>query len=56
MVFTERAYPIFEQVIKDYHVHDNIDQPMVNPFEEGTIHKIMGGLNKILKEFSPEKY
>ena len=37
MVFTERAYPIFEQVIKDYHVHDNIDQPMVNPYKEGTI-------------------
>ena len=27
-----------------------------NPFEEGTIHKIMAQLNKILKEFSPEKY
>ena len=37
MLFTERAFPIFEQVIKDYHVHDNIDQPMVNPYETGTI-------------------
>ena len=27
-----------------------------NPFEEGTIHSIMGKLNKILKEFTPEKY
>ena len=27
-----------------------------NPFEEGTIHNIMGKLNKILKEFTPEKY
>ncbi len=37
MLFTERAFPIFEQAIKDYHVHDNIDQPMVNPYEAGTI-------------------
>ena len=37
MSFTERAYPIFDQVIKDYHVHDNIDQPMVNPYQAGTI-------------------
>ncbi len=27
-----------------------------NPFEDGTIKKIMGQLNKILKEFNPEKY
>ena len=27
-----------------------------NPFEEGTIKKIMSQLNKILKEFTPEKY
>jgi len=37
MSFTEHAYPIFDQVIKDYHVHDNIDQPMVNPYQAGTI-------------------
>ena len=37
MLFTERAYPIFEQVIKDYHVYNNIDQPMVNPYKDGTI-------------------
>ena len=37
MSFTERAYPIFDQVIKDYHMHDNIDQPMVNPYQAGTI-------------------
>ena len=37
MLFTERAYPIFEQAIDDYHVHDNIDQPIANPYEVGTI-------------------
>ena len=33
MTFTELAFPIFEQSIRDYHVHDNIDEPMVNPYE-----------------------
>lgn len=37
MLFTQRAYPIFEQAIKDYHVHDNIDQPIDNPYAAGTI-------------------
>ena len=32
MVFTERAYPIFEQVIKDYHVHDNKTNLILNFF------------------------
>ena len=37
MRFTELAYPIFEQAIKDYHIHDNIDQPVKNPYEAGCI-------------------
>ncbi|MCQ2258195.1 MAG: DUF4254 domain-containing protein [Bacteroidaceae bacterium] len=37
MTFTQRAYPIFEQAINDYHVHDNVDQPINNPYAEGTI-------------------
>ena len=37
MSFTQRAYPIFEQAIGDYHVHDNVDEPMANPYEQGTI-------------------
>lgn len=37
MTFTQKAYPIFEQSIKDYHVHDNVDQPIENPYAEGTI-------------------
>ena len=37
MLFTEQAYPIFEQVILDYHVHDNVDAPIQNPYEKGTI-------------------
>ncbi len=37
MTFTELAYPIFEQSIADYHIHDNIDQPIQNPYQAGTI-------------------
>ena len=37
MTFTQKAMPIFEQVIKDYHLKDDIDQPMQNPFAAGDI-------------------
>lgn len=37
MTFTKLAYPIFEQSIADYHIHDNIDQPIQNPYKVGTI-------------------
>ncbi len=35
--FTQLAMPIFEQAIRDYHVHDNVDQPIQNPYADGTI-------------------
>ena len=37
MKFTEKCNPIFNQAIDDYHVKDNIDTPINNPSEEGTI-------------------
>lgn len=37
MSFTQDSNRIFNQVIHDYHVKDNIDTPICNPFEEGTI-------------------
>ncbi len=37
MTFTEHCNEIFNKAINDYHVYDNIDQPINNPFEEGTI-------------------
>ena len=37
MTFTELSMPIFEQAIIDYHKHDNVDQPIENPYETGTI-------------------
>lgn len=35
--FTDKSWSIFEQSIADYHEHDNVDQPMNNPYEEGSI-------------------
>lgn len=37
MTFTQIANNIFNRAIADYHVHDNIDTPINNPYEEGTI-------------------
>ena len=37
MTFTENANEIFNQAIADYHIKDNIDTPINNPFEKGTI-------------------
>ncbi len=36
-MFTEKANDIFRRAIKDYHVTDNVETPMSNPFAEGTI-------------------
>lgn len=33
MTFTELSKPIFEQAIADYHVKDNVDTPIQNPYE-----------------------
>ena len=37
MTFTQICNPIFEQVIKDYHLIDDVDQDIKNPYELGTI-------------------
>ena len=37
MKFTELANPIFQRAIIDYHQTDNVDAPIQNPYEAGTI-------------------
>jgi hypothetical protein len=37
MTFTQHANSIFNQVISDYHLTDNVDTPIRNPYEQGTI-------------------
>lgn len=37
MKFTALAYPIFEKAISDYHRQDDVDAPIQNPYNVGTI-------------------
>ena len=37
MSFTEQANKIFNQAIRDYHLTDNVDTPIRNPYERDTI-------------------
>ena len=37
MTFTGQANKIFCQAIADYHLTDNVDEPIRNPYERGTI-------------------
>jgi hypothetical protein len=37
MPFTQQANKIFRQVIEDYHLTDNVDAPIRNPYQRGTI-------------------
>ena len=37
MSFSEHCNKIFCQAIRDYHLTDNVDVPMNNPYERGTI-------------------
>ena len=37
MSFTELCNHIFNQVIRDYHIKDNIDTPISNPYDRDTI-------------------
>ena len=37
MTFTEKCNTIFNRAIYDYHVADNVDTPMANPYEDGTM-------------------
>ncbi len=37
MEFTKLCQPIFNEAINDYHVKDDVDTPIVNPYMTGTI-------------------
>jgi len=41
MSFTKQANLIFNESIRDYHVEDNIDTPIKNPYAEGSIENIL---------------
>lgn len=37
MSFSEQCNKIFQRAIDDYHIHDDIDTPINNPYDDGTI-------------------
>lgn len=41
MSFSEQCNKIFQRAIDDYHVHDDIDTPINNPYDDGTIENRM---------------
>ncbi len=40
-MFSQLAYSVFEQSIHDYHVHDNVDHPVNNPFPKEKIEHLL---------------
>jgi hypothetical protein len=37
MTFSQESFEVFERAILDYHKTDNIDAPIVNPYQEKSI-------------------
>ena len=44
-MFSEFAFPIFEQSIRDYHIIDDVYQPTLNPYTKGTIEYLLYAKN-----------
>ena len=40
-MFSQLAFSVFERCIHDYHVHDNIDQPVDNPYPKEKIEHLL---------------
>ncbi|WP_158962021.1 DUF4254 domain-containing protein [Myroides fluvii] len=40
-MFSELAFPIFEESIRDYHKYDNVDQPIRNPYPKDDIKHLL---------------
>lgn len=45
--FSAKAWEIFDQSIKDYHITDNVDATEPNPFEKGSLEQILYSKNWI---------
>ncbi|MCL9809919.1 DUF4254 domain-containing protein [Flavobacterium luminosum] len=44
-MFAEFAFPIFERSIQEYHIKDDVYQPLVNPYEKGSIEHLLYAKN-----------
>ncbi len=47
MSLTENAWEIFNKSIADYHLFDDVDLPINNPFEQGSLERILYAKNWI---------
>lgn len=41
MTFTENAWTVFNQAIKDYHINDDVDSQSKNPFEKSSLEHLL---------------
>lgn len=44
-MFAELAFPVFEKSIQDYHQFDDVNQPIANPYEKGSIEHLLYAKN-----------
>ena len=47
MKFSEEAWKIFNECINTYHIHDNVDTPVNNPYEKNTLEWLLYAKNWI---------
>ena len=47
MSFSSSAWDIFSKSVEDYHINDNIDFPINNPFEKGSLEQLLYAKNWI---------
>lgn len=47
MSFSTSAWDIFSKSVEDYHINDNIDFPINNPFEKGSLEQLLYAKNWI---------
>ncbi len=45
MTFTQKAYAIFEEATRAYHVTDSVDAPSPNPYDEGSVDAVLFSKN-----------
>lgn len=46
-MFTENANRIFDRTIADYHLHDDVDHPVANPYAPGSLDRLLYAKNWI---------
>lgn len=47
MSFTSSAWEIFSKSVEDYHINDNVDFPINNPFKKGSLEQLLYAKNWI---------